>query len=74
MFVYYAMLEPHTPWLPEEQFAGKSGAGTYGDYVAQLDHEVGRILKAIKESKMENDTFVIFASDIGSLCPQSDIR
>ena len=45
LFLYYAMLEPHTPWLPEEQFAGKSGAGPYGDYVAQLDHEIGRVLQ-----------------------------
>ena len=74
LFIYYAMLEPHTPWLPDEQFAGKSGAGTYGNYVAQLDHEVGRVLEAIKESRMENDTLVFFSSDNGALWPQADIK
>lgn len=74
LFLYYAMLEPHTPWLPEEQFAGKSGAGPYGNYVAQLDHEVGRVLQALKESGMENDTLVFFSSDNGALWPQADIK
>ncbi|MEL0095662.1 MAG: sulfatase-like hydrolase/transferase [Planctomycetaceae bacterium] len=74
LFLYYAMLEPHTPWLPEEQFAGKSGAGPYGDYVAQLDHEIGRVLKALKDSGLENDTLVFFSSDNGALWPEADIK
>ena len=74
LFLYYAMLEPHTPWLPEGQFAGKSGAGPYGNYVAQLDHEVGRVLRALKESGMENETLVFFSSDNGALWPQADIK
>jgi hypothetical protein len=73
LFLYYAMLEPHTPWLPEEQFAGKSGAGSYGNYVVQLDHELGRVLNALKESGMENDTLVFFSSDNGALWPEADI-
>ena len=74
LFLYYAMLEPHTPWLPEEQFARKSGPGPYGDYVAQLDHEIGRVLKALKESGLENDTLVFFSSDNGALWPEADIK
>jgi arylsulfatase A-like enzyme len=74
LFLYYAMLEPHTPWLPEEQFAGKSGAGPYGNYVAQLDHEIGRVLKALKDSGLENDTLVFFSSDNGALWPEADIK
>lgn len=74
LFLYYAMLEPHTPWLPEDQFADKSGAGPYGNYVAQLDHEVGRVLDAIKESGIENDTLVFFSSDNGALWTQANIK
>ncbi len=74
LFLYYAMLEPHTPWLPEEQFAGKSGAGSYGNYVVQLDHELGRVLNALKESGMENDTLVLFSSDNGALWPEADME
>jgi hypothetical protein len=68
------MLEPHTPWLPEEQFAGKSGAGPYGNYVAQLDHVIGRVLQTLRQSGMENDTLVFFSSDNGALWPQADIN
>ena len=74
LFLYYAMLEPHTPWLPEERFAGKSGAGPYGDYVTQLDHELGRVLDALKESGLEDDTLVFFSSDNGALWPEADIQ
>ena len=74
LFLYYAMLEPHTPWLPEEQFAGESRAGPYGDYMVQLDHELGRVLAALKESGMEKDTLVFFSSDNGALWPDADIE
>ncbi|MGB0585981.1 MAG: sulfatase-like hydrolase/transferase [Limisphaerales bacterium] len=74
LFLYYAMLEPHTPWLPEERFGGKSGAGPYGDYMVQLDHELGRVLAALRESGMEKDTLVFFTSDNGALWPDADIE
>ena len=74
LFLYYAMLEPHTPWLPEERFAGKSGAGPYGNYVVQLDHELGRVLNALRASGMEDDTLVFFSSDNGALWPEADFE
>lgn len=74
LFLYYAMLEPHVPWLPGEDFAGKSEAGSYGDYIVQLDHEVGRILATLKETGLEKDTLVIFSSDNGALWRPQDIE
>jgi arylsulfatase A len=53
LFLYHAMLEPHVPWLPGEEFAGKSKAGSYGDYIEQLDYEVGRVLAALNETGLE---------------------
>jgi hypothetical protein len=73
-FLYYAMLEPHIPWLPTEEFGGKSKAGPYGDYIVQLDHEVGRVLQALKESGLEEDTLVIFSSDNGAMWRSKDIE
>lgn len=73
-FLYYAMLQPHTPWLPTEQFTGKSQAGPYGDYIVQLDHEVGRVLNALKESGLEENTLVIFSSDNGAQWKEADIE
>lgn len=74
LFLYYAMLEPHTPWLPTEEFAGKSKAGSYGDYIVQLDHEVGRVLEALKESGLQENTMVIFSSDNGAMWRPQDIE
>ncbi len=64
-FLYYAMPAPHTPILPAEEFKGKSGLGDYGDYVMEIDHLVGEIVKALKERKIFENTMLIIASDNG---------
>jgi len=64
-FMYFPMTAPHTPWLPDEAFAGKSGAGMYGDFVMQVDHYVGTILKKLEDLGLSEDTIVMFASDNG---------
>jgi len=75
LFLYYALHEPHTPQIPEEEFHGKSGAKAYGDYIVQLDHWIGRVVNALKETGLEKNTLVVFASDNGaskrnmSTCP-----
>ena len=72
-FLYYAMLQPHTPWLPEDRFGGKSGAGPYGDYLVQMDDEVGRVLEVLSDTGLEKNTLVIFSSDNGSHWSDDDI-
>jgi len=74
LFLYYAMLEPHTPWLPGPEFLGKSQAGPYGDYIVQLDHEVGRVLQVLEESGLAKDTLVVFSSDNGAMWRPQDIE
>jgi arylsulfatase A len=65
-FLYYALLEPHNPQVPEAEFHGKSEAGAYGDYVVQLDHWLGKVLDVLKETGLEKNTLLIFASDNGA--------
>ncbi|MBL6705534.1 MAG: sulfatase-like hydrolase/transferase, partial [Planctomycetaceae bacterium] len=48
-FLYYAMTTPHNPIVPNKEFVGTSRAGTYGDFVVELDHHVGRLLRKIDE-------------------------
>ena len=48
-----------------EKFAGKSGAGLYGDVMMEIDWSVGRIVKALTDSGVADDTLVIFTSDNG---------
>jgi arylsulfatase A-like enzyme len=73
-FLYFALTAPHTPWMPTKQFQGRSGAGLYGDFVMELDYEVGRIMKKVKEEGIQKNTIVIFASDNGPIWFQSDIK
>ncbi len=64
-FLYLALPSPHTPILPTEQWAGKSGLNPYGDFVMMVDDYMGQLLKAIKEAGIEENTLVIFTSDNG---------
>jgi len=75
LFLYYALHEPHNPQIPEAEFVGKSGAGAYGDYIVQLDHWVGEVVGSLRETGLEKNTLLVFASDNGaskrnmSTCP-----
>ncbi len=64
-FLYVPHVMPHVPIFASEPFKGKSGRGLYGDVVEELDSSVGEILKALKDSNLENDTLVLFLSDNG---------
>ncbi|MEA2735174.1 MAG: arylsulfatase, partial [Humisphaera sp.] len=64
-FLYIALASPHTPIVPTERWAGKSGLGAYGDFVMQTDAAVGEIFSALRDAKLEQNTLVIFTSDNG---------
>jgi arylsulfatase A len=66
MFLYCALPAPHTPWLPLPEYRGRSKAGDYGDYVAEVDAMLGRIADAVKASGEEDNTIFIFTSDNGA--------
>jgi len=64
-FLYFPLPAPHTPWMPLEDFEGKSGAGMYGDFVSQVDFTVGEILKVLDETGLADNTLVFLTSDNG---------
>ncbi|MDA7527569.1 arylsulfatase [bacterium] len=64
-FLYYAMTAPHNPIVPNQEFVGKSRAGAYGDFVTEVDHHVGKILRTIDDLGIERNTIVVFTSDNG---------
>jgi arylsulfatase A-like enzyme len=66
-FTYIPFLAPHVPIAPAKEWQGKSQAGSYGDYVQQLDACVGRVLDALEAQKLKDTTLVIFTSDNGGL-------
>lgn len=64
-FLYLAHSSVHVPIHPGPQFAGKSSNGPYGDWVAESDWSVGRILDTLRELKLDTNTLVVFTSDNG---------
>lgn len=65
-FLYFAPYVPHTPLAPSTSFKGTTEAGTYGDFVAELDNAIGEILNALDNQGLSENTIVLFASDNGS--------
>jgi arylsulfatase A-like enzyme len=64
-FLYLPLTSPHFPVVPAPEFKGKSRAGDYGDFVAQTDDCVGRVLAALEQAGVAENTLVIFTSDNG---------
>jgi arylsulfatase len=64
-FLMVGWTRPHFPNDVGKEFAGKSGAGKYGDSVLELDYRTGEILDAVKDAGIEDNTIVIFISDNG---------
>lgn len=74
LFLYLAYTAPHTPWLPSAPFAGKSGAGMYGDFAMMVDAEIGRVLAALDRNGMADETLLIFTSDNGPVWYGADVE
>src|SRR3954454_2069701 len=64
-FAYVSFSLLHHPTLPNPEFAGKTGNGSWADCLAEMDYRTGQILDAVKEAGVEEKTIVIFASDNG---------
>jgi arylsulfatase A-like enzyme len=64
-FLYFPLTAPHYPIVPAAEFKGKSTAGEYGDFVAQVDWTVGQIFDALTRAGAADNTLVIFTSDNG---------
>jgi arylsulfatase A-like enzyme len=73
-FLYLALTAPHTPISPSRDFEGKSELGLYGDFVMETDHCVGRVLAALKEHGIEDNTIVMASSDHGAGAYAGNIR
>jgi len=64
-FLYFAFPCPHAPIIPNDDFDGRSQAGPYGDFVVQTDDVVGRLLRALEETGLSDNTLVVFTADNG---------
>jgi len=64
-FLYLALPSPHTPIAPTPEWLGKSGLSFYADYVMETDDCIGKVLAALDQNKLADNTLVVFASDNG---------
>lgn len=75
LFVHY--FDPHSPYAPPPGWAGRFAsrdtatdelAATierYDEEIAFADHEIGRLLDALRDLGLEHDTLVVLAGDHG---------
>ncbi len=66
-FLYLPLPAPHLPVVPNKEYIGRSRAGLYGDFVAEMDASVGTVFDALDKRGLAENTLVIFTSDNGGL-------
>jgi len=64
-FAYVPLTQPHMPTQVSAEFDGKTENGPFADMLAEMDAHVGRMLDAVTELGIADDTIFIFCSDNG---------
>lgn len=64
-FLYLPHSAVHFPLYPSANYRGKSPNGLRGDWVEELDANIGRIFDAVREAGLEKRTLILFTSDNG---------
>lgn len=64
-FLYMGTQDVHVPRIPHPRFAGKSGLGTRGDVILQLEWTVGEIMRTLDSLQIADNTIFVFCSDNG---------
>jgi len=64
-FLFHSAQAVHLPSLPGKDFQGKTKAGPHGDFIAEFDHIVGKLLDKLDTLGLADNTLVILTSDNG---------
>ncbi len=64
-FLFLPYTQTHQPRIPHPDFDGKSGNGTWGDLLMQVDSYAGEVLDALDSQGITDETIFIFTSDNG---------
>lgn len=64
-FLFLPYTQTHQPRIPHPDFDGKSGNGTWGDLLMQVDSYAGEVLDALDDQGIADNTIFIFTSDNG---------
>lgn len=68
-FLFHSMQAVHLPSFPAKQFQGSTEAGPHGDFIFEMDHIVGELLRTLERLNVAHNTLVIFTSDNGPEVP-----
>ena len=68
-FLFHSTQAVHLPSFPADSFKGKTDSGPHGDFIFELDHVVGELMKTIDSLAIADDTLVVFTSDNGPEVP-----
>ncbi|HDZ69121.1 MAG TPA: twin-arginine translocation signal domain-containing protein [Phycisphaerales bacterium] len=66
-FLYLAPCNVHEPHTPNEKFKNTSEAGTYGDFIKELDWTVNEVTKTLDRLNLTDNTLLIVTSDNGAI-------
>ena len=64
-FVYLPYTATHVPVMPHPDYAGATGNGNWADMLHQIDQLNGRLLDAIDDLGIRDNTIFIFTADNG---------
>ncbi|TLX75766.1 arylsulfatase [Labilibacter sediminis] len=77
--IYFASQAIHVPHTPPNDFDGDDSeinepingvtGGRTGDFIVELDTQVGKLLQKLQDEGMSDNTMVFFTSDNGALWP-----
>jgi hypothetical protein len=64
-YAYVPFTLVHFPALPSQEFAGRTGRGDFADSLAEMDANVGKLVDAVEQLGVRDNTIVVFTSDNG---------
>jgi arylsulfatase A-like enzyme len=70
-FLYFASLAPHAPYQAPQEYVDRyktikdEKRREYAAMITCLDDQVGRMIRALEEKKLRDNTLIIFSSDNG---------
>ncbi|HJM55959.1 MAG: arylsulfatase [Planctomycetes bacterium] len=68
-FLFHSTQAVHLPSFAADAFKGKTKAGPHGDFIFELDHVVGELMRALDKHGLAENTLVVFSSDNGPEVP-----
>ena len=64
-FLYLAFQHTHHPQFAGKRFTNTTIRGMFGDAITEMDWAVGEVIQALKNSNVEDNTFIFFTADNG---------